>query len=677
VAILATNIAVLLAPAAGVPAQAADNTPTLAVTITSLTPSWLKAGSEVTMRGTITNKDDHAWGEVQAYLVIPATPFATRAQLNDAVTNTSAYTGTRVIEPGTFDELGDLEPGQTVSFEVKVPYQQLGISGGAGVYPVGVQILGTDADGTRANEAIARATTFLPNVAPEQDPVPTTVVWPFLMPDYRRQDGTYHDPVGTLSLIGAGGRLRNLFDLALTTPLRSSTVLIDPALLVGIDDIANKRHIAKDVEISDAQAIQAKTFLAELLAYLRSQSTWILDFDRPDVLAMANSPDLRRPLADAVDEATESALTTYQLSGRRVTWPTNKGVTASLLATVRGDGDTPVIVTRGSVPGWEHRLGSIVSYDSTRGPVPLLVNDVPAAVPGGTSIVSLRQRILTDAAFAGLQRTLDSGSRADAVTLIDPKWDPGPQAAATGLGGAFDAPFVSSTTLDDLLARPVSKYKGGVPATVSVKTVSRSQLQQAADLASVSEALTSIAADDRDVPGTYSREVAGVLGVRWRLDPPLGISVASSQASRAMTELAKIKIEGPPSVTLSSSQGGFPLTIINNTSNDIRVGVSLDSSNPALNLPPVKPVEIAAGERHTLTVNIDLGRQRTTQLTAHLISPGGTTIGAPAVFNVRSSKVGVVVWVAIGLAGVLVLVAMVRRFHRRNRSTQVQAVDDD
>ena len=142
------------------------------------------------------------------------------------------------------------------------------------------------------------------------------------MPDYRRQDGTYHDPVGTLSLIGAGGRLRNLFDLALTTPLRSSTVLIDPALLVGIDDIANKRHIAKDVEISDAQAIQAKTFLAELLAYLRSQSTWILDFDRPDVLAMANSPDLRRPLADAVDEATESALTTYQLSGRRVTWPT-------------------------------------------------------------------------------------------------------------------------------------------------------------------------------------------------------------------------------------------------------------------------------------------------------------------------------------------------------------------
>ena len=50
VAILATNIAVLLAPAAGVPAQAADNTPTLAVTITSLTPSWLKAGSEVTMR---------------------------------------------------------------------------------------------------------------------------------------------------------------------------------------------------------------------------------------------------------------------------------------------------------------------------------------------------------------------------------------------------------------------------------------------------------------------------------------------------------------------------------------------------------------------------------------------------------------------------------------------------
>ncbi len=267
-AFLTTTIAAMLLV---VPAQAADKDPDLAVTITSLTPSWLKAGADVTMRGTITNNDDHAWGEVQAYLVIPTTPFTTRAQVDDAIDNGDAYTGTRVIEPGAFDELGNLAAGQTVSFEVKVPYGQLGITGAAGVYPVGVQVLGTDTDDTRSNDAIGRATTFLPNIPADQKPVPTTVVWPFLMPDYRGVDGNYHDPVATLSLISAGGRIRNLLDLASSVPVKSSTIVIDPALLVGIDDIANKRHIAKTVEITDAQAAEAEAFLDELLGFLRSQ----------------------------------------------------------------------------------------------------------------------------------------------------------------------------------------------------------------------------------------------------------------------------------------------------------------------------------------------------------------------------------------------------------------------
>jgi hypothetical protein len=130
-------------------------------------------------------------------------------------------------------------------------------------------------------------------------------------------------------------------------------------------------------------------------------------------------------------------------------------------------------------------------------------------------------------------------------------------------------------------------------------------------------------------------------------------------------------------VTLSSSSGGFPLTIINNTADDIHVGVTLESSNPALDLPAVKAVNIAAGERHTLTVNIDLGRQSTTQLTARLVTVDGTTIGTPAVFNVRSSKIGVVLWVAIGLAGVLVLVALFRRFRRRHTPSTTERLGDD
>lgn len=659
------------------PARSADKDPDLTVRITSLSPSWLKSGSDVTMRGTITNNDDHAWGEVQAYLVIPTNPFTTRKQLDEAIDNGTAYSGARVIDVGTFDELGNLAAGQSASFEVKVPYERLGISAGAGVYPVGVQVLGTDPDGTRSNDAIARATTFLPSIAPGQQPVPTSVVWPFLMPDSRDAAGNYSDPLATLTLIGVGGRVRNQLDLAKTLPPRSSTILLDPALLVGLDDIANKRQLPKDVELTETQTSVAESFRQELLAYVRTQNVWILGFDRPDVLALAGSPDLRRELAKAVDAATRSVLTTDPLVGRRVTWPTKNGTTAGLLSAERGDGETPAIVTPGSVPGWERRLGSLVSYKSTSGPMPLLVNDVMTGVPGDSTVVGLRQRILSEAALAGLQRAFDSTSKADAITIIDPKWNPGPQAAAAGLAAVFSTPFVSGATLDDLLAQQVSKYEGRVPTSSKVRTVSRAQLEAAAELVEAANALTSIVTEDQALEASYSTEVASLLSVRWRTNPPLGISVSNNYASRAMAELSKIQIEGPPSVTLSSSSGGFPLTIINDTVHDIRVGVDLDSSNPALNVPPVKDVAIAAGERKTLTVNIDLGRQSTTQLTAHLTSPDDTEIGVPAVFNVRSSKIGVVLWVAIGLAGVFVLVAMFRRFHRRRTSTTERPADND
>ena len=169
------------------------------------------------MTGVVTNHDDHAWAKVQAYLVIPTVPFTTRAQVEDAIDNGNAYTGARVIDTGTFDDMGDLAPNESRQFTVKVPYERLGVSGAEGVYPVGVQILGTDTGGERSNDAIARATTFLPLVSSGHKRVPASVVWPFLMPDRREYDGDYADAPKLLASVSAGGQLRNLLDLAADT----------------------------------------------------------------------------------------------------------------------------------------------------------------------------------------------------------------------------------------------------------------------------------------------------------------------------------------------------------------------------------------------------------------------------------------------------------------------------
>jgi len=678
VALLATILCGVMVPSS--PASAADKDPELTVSIQSLSPSRLGSNSTVTMTGTVTNHDDHAWTNVQAYLVIPTVPFTTRAQVGDAIDNGAAYTGVRVVDAGTFDDMGDLAPKQSRQFTVKVPYAQLGISGAEGVYPVGVQILGTDTGGERSNDAIARATTFLPLVSSGHQQIPASVVWPFLMPDRRTYDGDYADSAGLIAAVSAGGRLRNLLDLAASTDSNSSSALIAPALLVGVDDLANGRRVADDVDLTDQQRVEARAFLDDLLAFARRQGSWILGFDRPDVLALSQNGDLEGPLKEAINRATDSALTKFQLFGRRTSWPSANGVTARLLRDLRGPGDSPVIVTSGALPDWDRRQGSIVQYSTPAGPMPLLVTDaLDAGLPGQDSVVTLRQRILSEAALATLQREIDPKSRADAVTMVDPRWNPGTQWATGQLSAAFETPFTSGTSLESLLTRPLTTYNGKV-AFAKDRTLSRAQLEAAADIVAKGGALSSVIPQSDSVDDALAQDVASVLGIRWRTDPATGTGIAKKLAAQAGAELRKITIKGPPSVTLSSSKGGFPITIRNGTDEAIRVGVSLESSNPALTVPDVKPVDIGAGERRTLTVDIDLGRQNATTITARLKSTDGKAIGHPAEFNVRSSKIGVVLWVAMGLAALLVLAALVRRFSRRrnrNRVASERLADDD
>ena len=679
--LVALLLTVLCPLAVAVPAQAADDDPRVEVTIQTLDPSTLTDDAEVTMTGTITNADDHAWTAVQAYLVVPASPFTTRRQVEEAIGNSSTYTGVRVVDIGTFDEVGDLAPGQTLPFRITVPYDQLGVTGAEGIYPVGVQVLATDDDGVRSPNAIARATTFMPKTSADDRTAPASIVWPFLMPDHREASGTYSDPEGLLAAVSTGGQLRSLLDLARSTPVGAATVLIDPALLVGVDDLAQDRDQPDDLELTDEQRAQTALFLEDLLDFARSRSTWVLDYDRTDVLALSDNPDLAGPLREAIDTATENVLTTYQLSGRRVAWPTRDGVGRDLLVNQRGDGDAPVIVRPNSVPQWESRLGSLVQYETPGGPVPLLVDDLmDGDASGPDTVTTLRQRLLTEGALASFERSLDPGSRSDAVIVVEPTWDPGADWATGELASAFSAPFVRPTSLDAILTSgSLRTYDGSVPASAKAAPLSRAQLEAATDIVSAGQTLSSIIAQSDTVAAGLARDVAEALAVRWRLERPTGLSIAAARARSTATQLDKISIEAPPSVTLSSSKGGFPLTILNDTDQAIRIGVDLDSSNPALRIPAVDQVEVAAGERRTVTVQIDLGTQRTTFLTARLMSDNGQAVGTAATFKVRSSSIGAVLWVAMGLAGVFVLLALARRFlrHRTGATSEPLPDDDD
>lgn len=664
---LSAAVAYLLPSAA----HAADENPRLSVRLTALSPTVLEKGSDIVVRGTVTNRNEFAWRNVQAYLVIPSAPFTSRAQVEIAKTNSNSYTGRRVVEIDSFAQVGDLAAGQTREFDINVPYEQLDINGAEGVYPLGVQMLATPPDGIRSNEAVGRATTFIPLLRdPPKDVIPTSVAWPFLMPTYRASSGNYARTPELLTAVSPGGRLHNLLQLARSTPPDSGTVLIDPALLVAVDAMARGKRLGADVTFTDDQKAAARSFVDDLVDLARRDRCWIMDYARPDLLALATYEEFAEPLRSAIETATRNALEDFGISCRPASWPQPGSATPEVVAEARGAGDEPVILAETNVRGWDRRNGSLVTTGTEAGPVPLLIDDsISDAVPGERSVVSLRQRIVSESALAVLQRKIDSESKADTVAVVDPMWDPGADWAEAQLGSAFGVTWVDAASLDTLLLRPIGSLTGTVNRAPSAEPpIDRELLAAAAKLHRLAALLTSVLADQTKLAVDSAQDVAQGVSARWRADGNFGRKAVRGAAARIDAQLDKITIEGPPRVTLSSDSGGFPLTISNGTKEAIRVGVRVDSSNPGLNVPNVEPVEVAADERRTVTVNVDLGNQRSATITATLMAPSSQTFGSPAVFNVRTSTIGVVLWIGFGVAGLLIVAAIVRRFWLAGRS---------
>ena len=649
-AVLLSTLAVLAAVAAGwvAPASAADES-SLRTTLTSVSPSVLGERSTVTLSGEVTNAGDTPWTDVQAYLVIPSQPQTDAEGLRTSIRSNPGYAGPRVIDIGSFDEVGDLAPGATRDFTVRVAAGDLPIAATDGVYPVGVQILATDDQGARSNDSVSRAVTLLPRMTGDHAAAPATVVWPFLMPVARDGRGNLVDADALLASVGPGGQLRNLLDAATAQTAAARGVVVDPALVMAVDDLA------------DAEPVAA-TFRDDLIALGSQPSARTLDFDRADVLALSQDGTRGARLLDVSDDATSSAIERFGLSANRVSWPTAGDATGGLLSTLAAGTDRQVILDSTDLPDWEATLGPALTVDTPNGSQEVLVDDdITAGLPGTETSVTLRQRMLASAALASLARDDDDSSRAAALSVVDPSWDPGPDGGVTPVP---DVGFVDPTPLDEITAAP---FSGEVDGATETQVIPRRLTEAVARALDESQLLTAAANDGRAVDAARARSVASLLGVRWRTTADTGISIAQSLASQFREDLAAITVMGPSSVTLSSSQGAFPLTISNGSSESVSVGVRLSSSNPALQLPEQAPVEIAAGERLTLTVDLDLAQQNATTVTAQLMTPDGEAFGETSEFNVRSSSVGAVLWVTMGAAGLFVLFALTRRFRKHPR----------
>ena len=110
-ALLSTVVTtVLTAPTAA----AADVRTPLKVSVETLAPAVVPAQGRVTLTGRVTNRSSETWTDLKAYMFTSSTPITDQTGLAEAdATEQAASVGSRLPQPGLYDEVGDLAPGET------------------------------------------------------------------------------------------------------------------------------------------------------------------------------------------------------------------------------------------------------------------------------------------------------------------------------------------------------------------------------------------------------------------------------------------------------------------------------------------------------------------------------------------------------------------------------------
>ncbi|MDT9592957.1 DUF6049 family protein [Nocardioides zeae] len=664
----------------------------LVVTIDRVTPDTLVLSPDavVSVSGTVTNATDETWTDVRVYPLTSSSPMTSGQELDDAVAeDADTFIGERLTDEGLFDDaITRLPSGETRRFSLSVPADALEISGAPGVYWLGVHALGATEEG-RTGNAAGKARTFLPVVAEgaTTQPVPTTVVVPLREPVAYTSDGSVDDTEKWEALLGEGGRLRELADLALGGSASSVTWLLDPALL----DVARRlaagnpardlgaveepeetdepeaadeptTAAGEDTDLpsppeDDPLATAAAEWLADVLAALGEADVLALPYGDVDVAGAAQ----RGPTSYAwARTLTAQALERYALPATPAVAPPADGVTAEALDMVE-DGTT-LLLPDDRLPDGALPVGEVLG---DLGELRVVATDSATATGGPapgprTSGLQVRQRIVAETVVDDLVAT-SSEAR---VVVLPASWDPD--------GGGLPVDGASGSVLD---AEPLSSLRA-TPAEVTTEdvvvadppetTVPGATFRAVGDLLASGQVLDRVLPDTDRVSSGIAREALPQLGYAHRDDDGRSADVADAAADVVRGLLARITVEAPASVTLASESGRFSVRVVNGLEQPVEIELQGESRDGAI-IAPSEPLTLPPGGSTTVLLEAELRTLGVFDVDVLVTDTTGVPLGATAALPIRSAAVSDVIWIVIGVAFV-VLVAASSLWIRRRRA---------
>lgn len=691
---------VLLAPLSAAAQSITDAPSRLRLDVTQLNPRTLTSTSTtLNITGTVTNTGDRRISDLQVRLELGDKLGAER-QVRSAMSGTPATAASSTkfvdIDPST------LEPGQTGQLNITVRLD--GSAGGlrvsnSGVYPLLVNVNGTPDYGGQAR--LAAMSLLLPVLgapgkaaaqAPSQ-PSKITMLWPIADTRPRVVAAPFNGRVVLgddvlASELRPGGRLDALVSSALamrsdSQVSKSLCYAVDPDLLDTVDAMSRGYDIrTTSGNIAGGGVDAAKAWLASLRQLVANQCVIQLPYADADLSALASvrGGDLM-PYALNTAQLVQQLIGTQPLPG--VLWADGP-LDSAALDSLETNGIKTLIAdpTDLSDDGAE---GVNVNDTTLRAQtVDSLVSTGLTGASGRSSAAATppdNPAIGTQNGLAALAyRGLTGGG--ESVLVAPPRRWSVPESELNqllqSLGDLFDRQMLTATSLSQAL--------NTTPGDRASMTYTAEDVA-AATPESVTDTMSSIETTMADLRGAMAVDPAAQVdpdqlliplryalvrncSTAWQGSSDAALVSATDSRTQLNALLGQVTVD-TPAVPISLASGSAPLPVFLNNMLPVQVAVRITLNNSTgLRTGDIGDQWLPAGlgANRQITIPAEALRAGRFSVTVALSTPGGTQLGDPARFELRSNQYGVVTLSLTIAGGVALVLLSGRQIYRRIRA---------
>jgi hypothetical protein len=695
----------------GGPGSTPGSTSTLAIAVTSLTPSVVTPTSTLTIKGTVTNAGRTTVQNGIVRLDVHHSPLVSRALVADWGAGDIDDVGGRILDANA-DLTIDLAPGLSTSFTIKAPAQLLGLRMDYASIGITIEAIGDDGTdfGTRRLGLLRTYLTWQENPTY----LPLRVTW--LMPLTDGPGSATGGPPSAAALAAAlapHGRLANELAAIRSGPAGAAlSVAIDPALVADLESRSRAPSGSTPTSTASGPTSTSGTatpgadgsvppsstvadYLTQLKAAVTGRRIVQLPYGDPDLMGTAdnNGSSLVTAAVTAAGTGPTSILG-KEFGVAPVTsfgWPAGGWADDTTVSAARKAGASNLVLAAASrPPRIPQTTPSALAPLSTAsggssGSTAVLYDDVLSSLlahtnNAATSVLTVQRFLAETLAIVG-----ERPGRSRILLVAAPRnFNPDPAVAQQLFSAVGSAPWLRPATLSQLRSgagqdEVTDRTEAPIPTSVTRAQITAGQVTAVRDVRAQAAQLSEVIVGDN--PLTQTR-VDALRLVSTGLRGHAGTAAARTKALKASLSTIGAKVRILPLSTLNflASDGNLTLSVANDLPEDVHnLRVEVQPGNGRLVVvKQAGPITVDAQRRTTIKVHVHAVAGGVVPVTARILTPSGLAMGRSVTVQVHVRPTDTWAFWVLGVAAGLVFVVGLWRTIRRGRSRpRLQAPEVD